>query len=372
MSQSAALGESSPSGCGIFVGIRAAWVMIDLRSDTVTQPTEEMRRVMAQAPVGDDVFGEDPSVNALQEFVAELLGKEAALFVPSGVMGNQIALAVHCRPGEEVIVEAASHIFTYETAAPALIARVQLFCIPSQRGQMPLAALEQAIRPPAYYFPRTALICLENTHNRHGGTILPLDYIEAVAHLAQRHNIALHCDGARLWNACAATGLEPRQYAEPFDSLMVSFSKGLGAPVGSALVGSRAFIEEARRWRKILGGGMRQAGILAAAALYALQHHRERLCEDHENALLFARLLAESALFELELDRVQTNIVVFRYPAHVPFAAFAEACRREGVLLSQGMPGFARAVFHLHIDRKQALQAAHAVIRAARSVLVGI
>mgnify|MGYP001773432749 CR=1 FL=1 len=343
--------------------------MIDLRSDTVTQPTEEMRRVMAHAPVGDDVFGEDPSVNALQDFVAELLGKEAALFVPSGVMGNQIALAVHCRPGDEVIVEASSHIFTYETAAPALIARVQLYCIPSARGQMPLAALEQAIRPPAYYFPRTALICLENTHNRHGGTILPLEYIQEVAQLAQRYGLALHCDGARLWNACAATGIAPERYAEPFTSIMVSFSKGLGAPVGSALVGSRAFIEEARRWRKILGGGMRQAGVLAAAALYALRHHRERLHEDHENARLFAHVLAESALVEIELERVQTNIVVFRYPAHVSFAAFAEACRREGVLLSQGMPGFARAVFHLHVDRRRALEAAHAVIRAVRSLL---
>ncbi|MEN3026906.1 MAG: low-specificity L-threonine aldolase [Chlorobiota bacterium] len=343
--------------------------MIDLRSDTVTQPTEEMRRVMAQAPVGDDVFGEDPSVNALQEYVADLLGKEAALFVPSGVMGNQIALAVHCRPGDEVIVEAASHIFTYETAAPAIIARVQLHCIPSAFGQMPLEALQQAIRPPEYYFPQTALICLENTHNRHGGTVLPLDYIRAVAECARRHGIALHCDGARLWNACVATGISPRQYAEPFDSMMVSFSKGLGAPVGSALVGSRDFIATARKWRKVLGGGMRQAGILAAAALYALQHHIERLREDHEHAYLFAQLLAESGVVELELERVQTNIVVFRYPAGIPFAAFADSCRREGVLISQGMPGFARAVFHLHITSQQAIQAAQAIICAVRSLL---
>jgi len=345
--------------------------MIDLRSDTVTQPTEEMRRVMAQAPVGDDVFGEDPSVNALQEYVAALLGKEAALFVPSGVMGNQIALAVHCRPGDEVIVEAASHIFTYETAAPALIARVQLFCIPSATGQMPVEAIAGAIRPPEYYFPRTALVCLENTHNRHGGTILSLDYIGRVAELVRRYGIALHCDGARLWNACVATGISPQQYAAPFDSVMVSFSKGLGAPVGSALVGSADFIAAARKWRKILGGGMRQAGILAAAALYALQHHMERLHQDHEHARLFAHILAESAMVEIELERVQTNIVIFRYPSHVPFAAFAEACRREGVLLSQGMPGYARAVFHLHVGRREAVEAAHAVIRAVRSLLGG-
>ncbi|MCS7169684.1 MAG: low-specificity L-threonine aldolase [Candidatus Kapabacteria bacterium] len=343
--------------------------LVDLRSDTVTQPSEAMRRVMAQAEVGDDVFGEDPSVNALQEYVADLLGKEAALFVPSGVMGNQIALAVHCRPGDEVIVEAASHIFTYETAAPALIARVQLFCIPSAQGQMPLEALERAIRPPEYYFPRTALICLENTHNRHGGTVLPIEYIHGVAAIARRYKLALHGDGARLWNACAASGITPRQYAEPFDSVMISFSKGLGAPVGSALAGSRDFIAAARKWRKILGGGMRQAGILAAAALYALQHHRERLREDHEHARLFAQLLVESAVVELELERVQTNIVVFRYPSHVPFAAFAEVCRREGVLLSQGMPGFARAVFHLDVSRQQTIQAAKGVIRAVRSLL---
>lgn len=343
--------------------------MIDLRSDTVTQPTEEMRRVMAAAPVGDDVFGEDPSVNALQESVAELLGKEAALFVPSGVMGNQIALALHCRSGDEVIVEAASHIVTYETAAPAVIARVQLYCISSSAGQMPLEALERAIRPREYYFPRTACVCLENTHNRHGGTILPLPYVEDVAALARRHGIALHCDGARLWNACIATGVTPQQYAVPFDTVMVSFSKGLGAPVGSALVGSRVLIEEARRWRKILGGGMRQAGILAAAALYALRHHWERLHEDHEHARLFASLLAESAMIEVELERVQTNIVIFRYPAHISFATFAQACCQEGVLLSQGLPGYARAVFHLHIDRKQAQEAAHRVIRAVRSLL---
>ncbi len=343
--------------------------MIDLRSDTVTQPTDEMRRVMAQAPVGDDVFGEDPSVNALQEYVADLLGKEAALFVPSGVMGNQIALAVHCHPGEEVIVEAASHIITYETAAPAVIARVQLVGIPSAFGQMSLEAIEQAIRPPEYYFPRTRLICLENTHNRHGGTVLPVAYIYEVAALARRCGLALHCDGARLWNACVATGISPRQYTEPFDTVMVSFSKGLGAPVGSALVGSREFIASARKWRKLLGGGMRQAGILAAAALYALQHHWERLHEDHEHARLFAQILAESALVEIEPQRVQTNIVIFRYPAPVPFAAFAEACRREGVLLSQGLPGWARAVFHLHVDRKQAMEAAHRVLRAVRSLL---
>ncbi len=343
--------------------------MIDLRSDTVTQPTEEMRRIMAQAPVGDDVFGEDPSVNALQEYVAELLGKEAALFVPSGVMGNQIALALHCRPGDEVIVEAASHIFTYETAAPAVIARVQLCCLPSAMGQIPLEELQRALRPREYYFPRTALLCLENTHNRHGGTVLPLSYIEQAAELVRRYGIALHCDGARLWNACAATGITPRQYAEPFDTVMVCFSKGLGAPVGSALVGSRAFIEEARRWRKILGGGMRQAGILAAAALYALRHHRERLQEDHEHARLFATLLADAAVVEVDLERVQTNIVVFRYPQKISFAAFAEACRREGVLLSQGLPGYARAVFHLHISRQQACEAAQRIIRAVRSLL---
>jgi threonine aldolase len=343
--------------------------MIDLRSDTVTQPTEEMRRVIAQAPVGDDVFGEDPSVNRLQEYVAELLGKEAALFVPSGTMGNQICLAVHCRSGDEVILEAASHIVTYETAAPAVIARVQLVPIASELGQMPVEAIQRAIRPPEYYFPRTALICLENTHNRHGGTILPLSYCQEVAQLARQRGLAVHLDGARLWNASVATGIPPRHYAELADSLMVSLSKGLGAPVGSVIAGSREFIAEARRWRKLLGGGMRQAGILAAAGLYALQHHLERLHEDHEHARLFAQLLAESALLQLELRRVQTNIVVFRYPAHLTFAQFAQACRQEGVLLSAGMPGYARAVFHLHIGRQQAIEAAHAVIRATRALL---
>ena len=258
--------------------------LIDLRSDTVTKPSKEMRQAMLDAPVGDDVYGEDPTVNLLQQKVAELLGKPAALYVPSGVMANQLAVKLHTQPGDEVIVEKDSHIFNYETVAPSILSGVQLHTIEGQRGVLRAEQLAPAVRPPAYYMPRTTLICLENTHNRAGGTVYPIEEIKRIRDFARALGIKLHLDGARLWNASVATGITPREYAQYFDTISVCFSKGLGAPVGSALVGSEDAIQRARRFRKIFGGGMRQAGIIAAGALYALEHNVNRLKEDHDKA----------------------------------------------------------------------------------------
>lgn len=336
--------------------------MIDIRSDTITLPTDEMRSAMMNAPVGDDVYGEDPTVNELQNYTADLLGKEAALFVPSGVMGNQLCIKIHTNSGDEVIVDSESHIFHYETAAPSVISSVQLHCVQSNGGIPNLEALRNAIRPAPYYYPRSTLLCLENTHNRYGGTIIPLDSIKQVEALARENGMAFHCDGARFWNACAATGISPKEYAKPFDTLSVCLSKGLGAPVGSIIVGTREHIEKARHWRKLLGGGMRQVGFLAAAGLYALKFHREKLVQDHKNAKIFATILAEKPNFELDSDSVQTNIVAFR----IPDAQFIEQCKKNGVLISASREGYARAVFNLNIAENEAEIAAQTVVSSLK------
>ncbi len=267
---------------------------IDLRSDTVTRPSDEMRRVMAGAEVGDDVYGEDPTVNRLQERVARLLGKEEALFVPSGTMGNQISIKVHTQAGDELIAERDAHIFQYETGGAAFLSSVQVHTVQGERGILTAGHVREAIRPEIYYMPRTRLICLENTHNRAGGSIYPLRVIEEIEALAREQKLKMHLDGARLWNACVATGISPATYAGFFDSVSVCLSKGLGAPVGSVIAGSKDFIDSARHYRKIFGGGMRQAGILAAAGLYALDHNIARLIEDHEKAKILAGALARA------------------------------------------------------------------------------
>ncbi len=333
--------------------------MIDLRSDTVTVPGDAMRAAMAEAPVGDDVYAEDPTVNALQERVAAMFGKEAALFVPSGTQGNQICLALHATTGDEVIAEADAHILHYENAAASVIARAQIHAVPSFSGAMPLEAIEQAIRPAAYYYPRTAVIAVENSHNRHGGTVLDLSYLHDVQSLAQRRGIALHCDGARIWNAMVATGTSPDRYGAVFDTMSVCLSKGLGAPVGSLILSTRARIDQAWRWRKMLGGGMRQTGMLAAAALYALDHVLPLLAEDHRRARQFAEAIATHPLVQVHLDRVQTNIVMFR--VNVPTEPFIDALHQQGVRIAQIRPGVLRAVFHHQISDEAATAAATAV-----------
>lgn len=321
---------------------------IDLRSDTVTQPTPAMREVMASAQVGDDVFGDDPTVRELEARTAELLGQEAALYVPSGTMGNQIAIRAHTEPGDEVLLEANAHIYYYEGGGPAALSGVMCRCLDGERGVFTAAALEAALRPADPHFPRSRLACLENTHNRGGGKVWPAERVTEVAVAARRHGLRLHLDGARLWNAAVATGRPERELAAPFDSVSVCFSKGLGAPVGSALAGPREFVDRARRCRKLFGGGMRQAGIIAAGALYALAHHRERLAEDHANARRLAEGLARLPGIQLNPAEVETNIVMFKV-TRLPAAEFTTRLAAAGVRVLALGPDTIRAVTHLHV-----------------------
>ncbi len=285
--------------------------IIDLRSDTVTRPTPEMRRAMYEAEVGDDVFGDDPTVNRLQERTAALLGKEAALFMPSGTMVNQVALLTHCHPGDEVYCEAGCHIRNYEGGAPAFLAGVMLNAIKGVRGAFTDTDVEPLLRPTDSHYPPSRLIWIENSANRAGGSIFPLAEIRKLRSLANREDLGFHLDGARLWNVAVATSTSEGELAKPFDTVGVCLSKGLGCPVGSLLAGSRDFIARAHRWRKRLGGGMRQVGILAAAGLYALDNHRARMSEDHDRAQKLAVTIAMLPDFDIDLESVQTNIVVF-------------------------------------------------------------
>ncbi|MCA9456908.1 MAG: threonine aldolase family protein, partial [Nitrospira sp.] len=266
---------------------------IDLRSDTVTKPTPAMREAMAQAEVGDDVYGEDPTVNRLEAMAAEMLGKEAAVFVPSGVMGNQLALRLHTRPGDEVIVDSTSHLIRYEGGSASSLSGVQLVCVPGNRGRLSPESVEAAIRPKGLHNPPTTLVCLEQTHNVGGGSIYSLEVIHQIAEVARTHGLSLHLDGARLFNAVISTGVAAADYARPFDTVSFCLSKGLGAPVGSMVVSDAARVQTLRRLRKVFGGGMRQVGILAAAGVYALEHHIARLAEDHVNAHYLATLLED-------------------------------------------------------------------------------
>jgi threonine aldolase len=324
--------------------------LIDLRSDTVTLPTPAMRQAIAAADVGDDVFGEDPTVRRLEARTAEMLGKEAALFVPSGTMANQLAIRAHTEPGDEVLVEGQAHIYYYEAGAPAALSGVMCRCLAGQRGIFTAADVRAALRPPDQHFARTRMVCVENTHNRGGGSIWPLEAVTAVVVVARECGLRLHLDGARLWNASAATGLPERAYAAPFDSVNVCFSKGLGAPVGSALAGPQEFIARARRFRKQFGGGMRQAGIIAAGALHALEHHRARLVEDHQNAHALAEGLAPLAGVDLDPATVQTNIVLVRLTRR-PAATVARQLEASSVRVLATGPKTLRAVTNLNVTR---------------------
>ncbi len=346
---------------------------VDLRSDTVTKPTPQMREAMARAEVGDDVFGEDPTVNRLQEEVAALLGKEAALFVPSGTMSNQIAIKCHTQPGDEVLLEKDSHSFHYEGGGPGMLSGVQLHPLPGVRGVISGAQVAAAVRPSDHHYPRTRLVCIENTHNRAGGTIFPLEAMHEIRQVADRFGLRMHLDGARLWNASAATGISEREYAAPFDSVSVCLSKGLGAPVGSLLVGSREFIEHAHRYRKIFGGGMRQVGILAAAGLYAVRHHRERLVEDHRRARRLAEALSELPGLSVDLESVQTNMVFVDVGQTGKEAAqVVAALRTQGVLCLALGQTVIRLVTHLDVDDtgvERAIRAFRSAVTAAGSMV---
>lgn len=332
--------------------------MIDLRSDTVTRPTAEMRREMANACVGDAVIDVDPTVEALEQETARLLGKEAAVFMPSGTMANQIGVRVHCDRGDEFLCEADCHIYHYEQGAFASLSGLVAHTIAGDQGVLTTEHLKGVIRPADHHMVRTRLVCLENTHNRWGGRVQPQDEVDAVCDWAHAHGLRAHLDGARLWNASVASGLPLDAMARRFDSISVCFSKGLGAPVGSALVGSYDYIEEARRARKLFGGAMRQAGIIAAGALHALHSHRIRLHLDHEAAQQLAEVASKSEVLEVRGGRVDTNIVMLEVDPE-----WGTASELQTRLFESGVNCFAvgdqaiRLVTHLDINAEQVSRA---------------
>lgn len=342
---------------------------IDLRSDTVTRPSPPMRAAIAAAPVGDDQFGEDPTINLLQERIAALLGKEAALWMPSGTMANQTALRVLTRPGDDVIVSRESHAVWHETGASAANSGVQFTEIGA--GGVFTAAEFLAARKPRGHvtYPPTTLVEIENTHNRAGGVIFPQDEAVRICAAARAHDVASYLDGARLWNTAVASGRPPAELAAPFDLVSVALSKGLGAPGGSVLAGTRDLIQRAVRYRRMFGGAMRQVGIFAAAGLYALDHNLARLAEDHANARLIALRLAKSRRVLLNPAAVQTNILVFEVTADAPDAAtIVNRAREQGVLIFAFGPRKIRAVTHLDVTRAQCVQAAEILAGLAEGV----
>jgi len=340
--------------------------VIDLRSDTVSRPTPQMRHAMADAPVGDDVYGDDPTIRALERRTAELLGKDDAVFMVSGTMTNQVALRVHTEAGDEVLADVAAHIAVLERGAPAVLSGLTIRALPGRNGVFTPADVHVAIRDPHPFLPATQpplkLLCLENTHNLGGGSVWPLEDVLAVAAAARMHGLALHLDGARLWNAAVATGVSEAELAAPFDTVSVCFSKGLGAPVGSALAGPRDLVARARRFKALFGGGIRQGGIVAAGAAFALDHHRGRLAQDHARARRLAERLAALPGVELDPATVQTNIVRFRLRAS-DAAAFVQRCFVAGVhMLPAGRSGV-RAVTHLDVDDADIDRAADVIER---------
>jgi threonine aldolase len=323
--------------------------IVDLRTDTLTMPSPDMRRAMANAELGDDVFGEDPTVNRLQDVAAERLDKEAALFVSSGTMGNLLGLLVSARSGQELIADADSHVFLAEAGGAAALGGIQIMPVRTQGGIMEPEQVVEAIRPDDQHYPRTAAVTFENTHNRHGGVAWPLRSLRAASQQARDSGIAVHIDGARIFNAALAVRVEVKELAACADTLTFCLSKGLGAPAGSILVGPKAKIAEAKRWRKMLGGGMRQIGVLAAAGLYALDHMVDRLAEDHANARTLAEGLAEIKGITLDLWRVQTNLVIFEING-ISTASFVDECKKRGLSADASGRTRVRFVTHYGID----------------------
>jgi threonine aldolase len=338
--------------------------MVDLRSDTITKPTPEMRAAIAAAEVGDDVFGDDPTVKALEERTAEILGKEAALFVPSGTMANQIAVRIHTEASDSILLDANAHIFYYEAGAIASLAGVLPICLPGKRGIFSAADIEGAVRPTDVHFAPARLLCVENTHNRGGGSVWPMSSLNSVTSCARQHQLKTHLDGARIWNASTALAIPESAIAAEFDSVNVCYSKGLGAPVGSAIVSSYELIERARRFRKQFGGGMRQAGIVAAGALYALEQHRQRLSEDHANAKILAEAISAFPNIRVDLASVETNIVLLDTGKIPAPALVSELAKSEVYVLATG-PYTIRAVTNLSVNQSQIEQACDAFHDAA-------
>ncbi|HJT37671.1 MAG TPA: GntG family PLP-dependent aldolase [Actinomycetota bacterium] len=322
---------------------------VELRSDTFTKPTPEMRRAMAEAEVGDDVWGEDPTANALQEQCAELFGKEAGLFVPSGSMGNEASIKALTNPGEEIIVEASAHVIEAEVGAPATISQVIVRALPGRRGVFDLDELADAIRPPSRFFTHTSLVCLENTHQGSGGAVVPIEAFRDMAKVARDRGVKVHLDGARIFNASVASGVHVREYAAEVDTLSFCFSKGLGAPVGSMMLGTKEVVDRARRVRKMLGGGMRQVGVLCAAARVALETGVERLAEDHANAKRLAIGIAEAWPGAIDPDDVETNIL-YVSTGDRDAEVTAGALKEKGVLVGPMGARRLRLVTHRDVD----------------------
>jgi threonine aldolase len=342
-------------------------IEIDLLSDTVTRPTRAMRQFMCEAEVGDEQTFEDPTVNTLQDMVADLLGKEAALFLPSGTMCNEIALRVHCRPGEEMIAHRTAHPIHFEAGGPAALAGVNVSVLEGARGQYSEAAVAAAIRPDSRYMPKSRLLWVEQTSNLGGGSVWPLARIAAVTEVARQHDMRMHLDGARLMNAVVASGVSARDYAMPFDSAWIDFTKGLGAPVGAALAGSREFIAQAWRLKQQMGGAMRQAGIIAAAGIFALRNHVSRLAEDHANARRLAEGLARLPGVVLDPASVETNIVMFELNGALDASRAVAALIARGVRMGAMGPRTVRAVTHLDVSPQQIDRA----LELAATALVG-
>lgn len=319
---------------------------IDLRSDTVTKPTDEMRKRMAYAEVGDDVYREDSSILELEALSAEMTGKEAALFIPTGTMGNQLAVLSHCARGEELLCEADSHVFYYEKAAAAVIGGVQIRPLPPNQGLVTVEELEKSWRGSDIHFPDSRLVWVENTHNRAGGVVYPMETLRQIKKWSEEKGLLVHMDGARVFNAALALGVSVKEVAEPVDSMMFCISKGLGCPVGSLLVGSSEFIERSRQWRKMLGGGMRQAGILAAAGIYALKERVHRLQEDHDFAKELSVQLLDAG-YVLPTGIAETNILMVESPkGYANEQAFLDALEKEGILAGAFGPQIIRLVTH--------------------------
>lgn len=346
---------------------------IDLRSDTVTRPTPDMRHAMANAEVGDDVLGDDPSVIRLQNRIAEIMGKEAACFTPSGTMANQTALRAQTEHGDGIVAHRDSHIFQYETGGPAALAGCLGQMVEGPRGLFDVDDFLPHVRPNSIHFAKTSLLVIENTQNKGGGTVWPMAQIERVTSKARELGIRCHLDGARIWNACAASGYKPGEYAAHFDTISCCFSKGLGAPVGSAVCGDAKTIARVARFRKMFGGTMRQSGVLAAAALYALDHHVERLTEDHEKARRFAHGIAGLPHIKVHLNEVETNMVFFDIdPKYMTAAEFSKLLEREGVRALPNSPQRIRAVFHLDVPADCIDEAVAAVARCTGASVAGI
>lgn len=343
--------------------------VIDLRSDTVTKPTPAMRQAIATAEVGDDVLGDDPTVARLEKRVAELLGKEAAVYVPSGTMANQTAIRAHTQHGEEIVLDGESHVYYYECGGPAALSGCSYRFVPgSRRGIFTAAQLKEALRPRNIHFPRQSLVVIENTHNRGGGSIWPIENVAAIRQVADENNMKMHMDGARLMNACVASGCKPTDYTRHFDSVSMCFSKGLGAPVGSAVAGSAEFIARVRFFRKMFGGAMRQAGLLAAAVLYALDHNIGRLADDHANAKRLAEGLSKLPGITIDPAEVETNIVIFGIaPSLGTGAEMAAKLKEAGVWMLANGPQKVRAVTHLDVSRQQIDEAIVRIERLAIS-----